>query len=137
MILQGKISSWKIDENKEGIAVLEINPLSEGHTLIIPKKHLQIDQVPSQLFSLAKKVAKKLKSKLKADDISIQSGTAFGHGIINVIPLYKDKKLERKKAEENKLKELQKKLEKKKRKTKIKGKKAAKKELPKAPVRIP
>ena len=36
MIIEEKIPSYKIQENK-AVAVLEINPISEGHTIVIPK----------------------------------------------------------------------------------------------------
>ena len=39
-IIFGDIPSYKVDENSEAIAVLEINPISKGHSLIIPKKQL-------------------------------------------------------------------------------------------------
>ena len=38
-IVSGDIPSHKIDENISAIAVLEINPVSKGHALIIPKEH--------------------------------------------------------------------------------------------------
>ena len=37
-IISEEISSYKIDENKDAIAILEINPISRAHVLIIPKK---------------------------------------------------------------------------------------------------
>jgi len=136
LIVEGKIPSYKIDEDKESIAVLEINPLSKGHTLIIPKKHLKIDKLHSSAFTLAKKIARKIKSKLKAENISIQTAEIFEHATINVIPIYKNKKLEKYKAKEEELKQVQEKLKVKKRKSrKIKAKKP--KPLEKAPVRIP
>jgi len=136
LIIEGKLQAYKIDENKNSLAVLEINPLSSGHSIIIPKKHQSIEKVSSQSFSLAKKTAARIKTKLKPKEISIQSATAFGHGIINIIPIY-DKKLERKKAEEKELKELQEKLtSKEKPKTTIIREKKSK-ELEKAPRRIP
>ena len=134
-IIKGEIPSCKIDENKSAIAVLEINPISKAHALIIPKKHETIEKLPSSVLSLAKNIAKKIKSKFKPGDIRIETSSVQGHGIINIIPLYKDAKLEKKKADEKELQELQKKLEKKVRIRKIKPKKL--KELPKAPIRIP
>ena len=101
--------SYKIAENKYSIAVLDINPLSEGQTLIIPKQHKTIEETPDS-FKLAQEVAKLLKEKLNADDVKIESTSVQGHGLINVIPMYKDKKLERKKAEDKELYELQQKL---------------------------
>jgi len=137
LIVEGKLPSYKIDENKDSIAVLEINPLSKGHSIVIPKKHQPIEKISSSALSLSKKIVSRIKSKLKPKDISIQSATAFGHGIINIIPLYENEKLERKKAEEAELKELQEKLIKKQKpKTTIMKEKKGK-QLEQAPVRIP
>jgi len=106
-ILQGKIPSYKLEENKTAIAILEINPLSPGHSIIISKQH---GKLSNSAFSLANKLGKRIKRKLKADDIKIENATMFGHHMINIIPLYKDKKLEKRKAEEKELILLQEKL---------------------------
>ncbi|MBU2104325.1 MAG: HIT domain-containing protein [Nanoarchaeota archaeon] len=93
-IVSGKIASYKIDENKNSIATLEINPISKGHALIIPKEHINsADKIPSQALSLTKKIIRRLKSKLKPRDVLIHSDNIFGHEIINVIPVYKDEKI--------------------------------------------
>lgn len=95
-IVSENIPFYKIDENKNALAVLEINPLSKGHTLIIPKKHLSSsEKMSSNVFSLAKKIAKRLKNKFKPKNIEISSTNLFGHEIINVIPIYGDKKPEK------------------------------------------
>ena len=65
LIIDGKIPSYKIDENETSIAVLDIKPLSKGHVIIIPKKHVSINQTPVSAFSLAKEIAKKMKKTLK------------------------------------------------------------------------
>lgn len=108
-IAKNEVSSYKIDENPEAIAILEINPVSKAHTIILPKEHKTIENTPSTL-QLAQKVAKKIKSVFKPEDIKIETSSVQGHGIINIIPIFKDKKLERKKASEQELQELQKKL---------------------------
>ena len=88
-IVSGEINSYKIDENKNALAVLEINPVSKGHTIIIPKEHLSSpEKLPQLVFSLAKNVAGRLKTKLKPKNTEISSLNLFGHEIINVIPLY-------------------------------------------------
>ena len=138
LITQGKIPSFKLDENKTSIAVLEINPLSRGHAIIIPKKHSDIEKIPSQSFTLAKKISGKIKTKLKPEKISIQTEEILGHGLINIIPVYADEKLEKKKATEEELKEIQEKLKSKPKEKKERIKKTVKiKELEKAPRRIP
>lgn len=135
LISQNKLEAYKIAENKDNLAVLEINPVSKGHSIIVPKKHLDIEKIPSSSFSLAKKIAKKIKSKLKAEKIQIESSDIQGHAIINVIPIYKDMPKERKKAEKEELKEVQEKLKIEKRQRVKKPK--LEKQPEKAPRRIP
>lgn len=132
LILQGKIPAYKIEENKKSIAILEISPLSKGHILVVSKQH---DKLFSSSFSLANRLAKKLKSKLKPENIKIENSEISGHHLINIIPVYKDIKLERKKASQEELKELQEKLISKPRVKHVKEKSL--KQLEKAPVRVP
>lgn len=89
-IASGSIQSYKIDENKDSLAVLEINPISRGHIIVIPKKHIQsTSDLPATAFSLSKKISKKINSKLKPKDVIINSSTTpQGHAIINIIPVY-------------------------------------------------
>lgn len=109
-IVSGEISSYKISENKKALAVLEINPVSKGHTIIIPKEHLSsTDKIPQLVFSLAKSVARRLKTKLKPKNTEISSSNLFGHEIVNVIPLYGDENTtEKHPAKPEELAELQK-----------------------------
>ncbi len=147
LIAQGKIPSYKLDETKTSVAVLEINPLSKGHSIVIPKEHKDIDHIPSQAFTQAKKIAKNIRLKLKPKEISIQSGEILGHSSINIIPVYGEP-LSRTKASEQDLASLQQLLKIEPKPKRIKEKKTAektpevkqvkpKKELPKAPRRIP
>lgn len=133
-IIQGKIPGYKIDENKSSLALLEINPLSKGHSIVLSKTH---NKLPSSAFSLANKLGKRIKSKLKAQEIKIENSQIMGHQAIQVIPIYKDEKLEKKKADEKELILLQDKL-----KAKLKKKKQKKQEiteikLERAPARVP
>ncbi|MBR9704604.1 HIT domain-containing protein [Candidatus Pacearchaeota archaeon] len=109
-IIEGKIPSYKLTENEKSIAILELNPLAKGHSIIIPRGHVTIDKLPKQAMALAQKMAKKIKTKLKPEDVKIETSNFQGHAFINVIPLYKDVPFEKKKAEESELIELQKKL---------------------------
>ncbi|KAI8099534.1 HIT-like domain-containing protein [Halteromyces radiatus] len=61
-IIRGEIPSHKIAETDKSYAFLDINPISEGHTLVIPKYHSEFfHEVPedylADLLPLAKKVA--------------------------------------------------------------------------------
>lgn len=109
-IAKASIPSYKIAENKKAIAVLEINPLSKGHSLVIPIEHVSIEKISSSALTLSKKIAKKLKSKLKPSDIKIETTSIQEHPVINIIPIYKNEKLEKKKTDEQELLKLQEKL---------------------------
>ena len=114
-IIENKIPSYKIAENKKAIATLEINPLTKGHSIVIPIEHTTIDKIPKLAMSLAQKTAKKIKTKLKPEDIKLETSSFQGHAIINVVPLYKDAPPKKEKADEQELQKLQTLLETKKR----------------------
>ena len=110
-IVSGDVQSYKIGEDKTAIAILEINPVSKAHTIIIPKKHISgSDKLPKDIFSFAKEIAKKIKTKFKPKDITISSSNLFGHEIINILPIYKNETLESEKhqAKPEELEEVQK-----------------------------
>lgn len=141
LIKEGKISSYKIGESKNALAVLEINPLSRGHVIIIPGKH-QEGKPEEEVNKFAEQIAQDLKEKLKPKDVKVYGNQIQGHTIINVVPNYGEKQ-ERKKAENKELEEMQKFLKqeaKQKEEPKAPVKQQTQEEekrLPKAPVRIP
>ncbi|NCO11302.1 HIT domain-containing protein [Candidatus Pacearchaeota archaeon] len=88
-IASKEIPSKIVDENQEAIAVLEIRPISEGHTIIIPKKEIkETKNLPSSVLALSERVAEKLTKALSAKKVEIQSGIQLGEVIINLIPVY-------------------------------------------------
>ena len=103
-IVKKTTPSFKIDEDEKNIAILELNPLSKGHSLIIPKTHEE--SVPNSADPLAQKVAHKLKQKFSPEDIKINELNIMGHALLEVVPIYGDE-TERKKASESTLKSLQ------------------------------
>ena len=113
-IVSGDIPSYKIKENKSAIAVLEINPVSMGHVLIIPKKHSSSKKFPKEIVNLAKKISQKIKI-LSPKKIDVVPSNLFGHEILNVIPVYSNETLdsERSKAEKEELEQIAAKLAKK------------------------
>ena len=106
-IVQGKAHSYKIAETKKAIAILEINPLSKGHSIILPLEHIKIEKLPKSALSLAQKIAKKIKTKLKPLEVKIETSSFQGHAMVNIIPIYKDKQLEKYQASEGELKEIE------------------------------
>ncbi len=75
-IINNEIPSYKIYEDELVLAFLDINPDSNGHTLIIPKNHYQdLDDIDEVTLNHILKVAKKLKllleQKLNCDGITL------------------------------------------------------------------
>jgi len=98
-IAQGKINSIRLGENEKAVAVLEINPISKGHFIVIPTEHT--DYAPVEAMELAKKISKKIKEKLSAKDVEISKSKMFGHEIINVLPIYNNENLNSEKHHES------------------------------------
>jgi histidine triad (HIT) family protein len=110
-IVFGDINSYKIAENSKAIAVLEINPVSRGHVIIIPKEHIASEKgMPEEIKNLAKKVSLLIKTRLKPENVKIVLSNVMGHEIFNIIPVYEGQKdaSERKSANPEELDELQK-----------------------------
>ena len=109
-IVFSDIPSHKISENLEAMAVLEINPVSRGHILIIPKKHISIPdgKTPEKISELSKEIEKRMKSVLKPKKILYEKNSLFGHDVINLIPVYKNESLKSKryKADKKELEEI-------------------------------
>ena len=128
-IVNSKVESYWIDENKDSLAILEINPITQGHTIIIPKKHISnSEKLPQTSFSLAKKIAKKINTKFKPKDVTIASSNVMGHEIINVFPVYENETLAspRNQAEKKDLEKFKKQLERKTKTPTIKKQKTTK-----------
>lgn len=92
-IIAGEIPCYKIEENENFLSFLDINPLAEGHTLVIPKKevdyifNMQSDEY-AEFWIFAQKVAKKLKSKIECKRIGIAViGLEVAHAHIHLVPI--------------------------------------------------
>ena len=110
LILQNQTPSYKIAEDDTSLAILEINPVSEGHVLVIPKEKTELSEVIEKTKELTEKISNKLKEKLNPDEVGIKEFEIQGYSAVSVLPMYKDRELKKEKLEESKLKELQEKL---------------------------
>lgn len=127
-IISGKIPSVKIFENSDAIAILEINPLSEGHTLVIPKKHA--GQISKEIKTFAEEIESKIKYALKPKNTLLEESNLFGHQILNIIPIYGDSvEKERKKTSPEELKKIKEKILSVTEKTKEESKKIEEKDI--------
>ena len=94
MIAKGEIPSFKVAENEEFYAFLDINPLAKGHTLVIPKNVeddyiFQLDeQTYEGLWAFARKVAVALKAAVPCKRVGVAVlGMEVPHTHIHLVPL--------------------------------------------------
>ncbi len=92
-IINGDIPCYKIAEDENYFAFLDINPLNEGHTLVIPKKEEDYifdleDEELSGLILFSKKIAKALKSVVDCERIGIAViGLEVPHTHVHLVPI--------------------------------------------------
>ena len=92
-IVQGEIPSYKVAENDKFYAFLDINPLSRGHTLVIPKKEIDYifdldNELLAELHVFAKKVAIAIEKTIPCKRVGVVVyGLDVPHAHIHLIPL--------------------------------------------------
>ena len=92
-IVKGGLTSEKIWENKDFFAFLDANPVNLGHTLLIPKNHVDYifdleEPLYSEIFKISKRLSGSLKKATKAKRIGIAvEGFSVPHTHIHLIPL--------------------------------------------------
>ena len=100
-IINNEIPSYTIYEDELIKIFLDINPLSNGHCLVIPKKHfLDINDIDSEylnhIFTVVKELLPILESKLNYNGITLTQNNGIAQEIkhfhLHLIPKYKNKK---------------------------------------------
>lgn len=100
-IVSGDIPSMKLYEDDLCLAYLDINPDSDGHTLIIPKTHYKdIYDIPSDtlshIYETSKVIMKLLEEKLSCDGFTLVQNNGdiqeVKHYHLHIKPYYKDRK---------------------------------------------
>lgn len=92
-IVAGEIPCYKIAENDNFLAFLDVNPLVAGHTLVIPKIEQDYifdldNQVLESLIVFSKEVAVKLKKAIPCKRIGVSViGLEVPHAHIHLIPI--------------------------------------------------
>tara|TARA_B100001741_G_scaffold214529_1_gene177691 strand:+ start:403 stop:801 length:399 start_codon:yes stop_codon:yes gene_type:complete len=94
-IINGEIPCYKVAENDEFLAFLDINPNSTGHTLCIPK--IEVDDILDldestykNLMLFSRKVAKSIKKVIECKKVSIAViGLEVPHVHVHLIPINK------------------------------------------------
>lgn len=93
-IIQGKIPSYKVAENDNFYAFLDINPNAKGHTLVIPKKEenkiFDLDEKSYlDLMQFSYKVAKAIEKAVPCERIGMTViGLEVPHAHVHLIPLH-------------------------------------------------
>src|SRR6185312_6035233 len=94
-IVAGEIPAYKVAETVEFLAFLDINPLAEGHVLVIPKKEVDYlfdldDETYAGLQIFAKIVAAGIRKAIPCQRIGVAViGLEVPHAHIHLIPLNK------------------------------------------------
>jgi histidine triad (HIT) family protein len=119
-IIKGEIPSYKIAEDELFFAFLDIHPLKEGHTLVIPK--LEVDKIfdlptdhLSQMLVFAQPIAKAIEKAFRCNRCGISViGLEVPHAHMHLVPINSSNDLNftqsKLKLSEEKLKEAQKKI---------------------------
>lgn len=98
-IIKGEIPSMTIYEDDIVKVFLDINPTTNGDTLIVPKKHIENmldldDKTLSHIHKISKDIYSVLKEKLNIDGLTIVQNNFYGQEIkhyhVHLIPRYKN-----------------------------------------------
>ena len=98
-IIQKEIPANIVYEDENTIAILDIHPVNIGHTLVIPKQHIENiygfeDADTQAVFGVVQKMSKAVKGGVSADGVNIimnnekSAGQLVFHAHIHVIPRY-------------------------------------------------
>jgi histidine triad (HIT) family protein len=98
-IIEGEIACHKVAETDDHIAFLDISPIAEGHTLIVPKKEIDYffdlpDELMQKTMDFSQTIAKAIDAALHPlrTGVIIQ-GLEVPHAHVHLIPLYKNEQV--------------------------------------------
>lgn len=92
-IIAGEIPSYKVAENEHFYAFLDINPLTRGHTLVVPKTEVDYifdldDRTLADIMVFAKQVADRIKREIACKRVAVVVlGLEVPHAHIHLIPI--------------------------------------------------
>ncbi len=99
-----EIPSYKVAENNDFYAFLDINPLSEGHCLVIPKQEVNYifdleDELYQDLFLFAKRVSEAIMKVIPCKRVGVAViGLEVPHAHIHLIPIKEEGDMDFKKT---------------------------------------
>lgn len=92
-IIAGEIPSYKVAEDERFYAFLDINPLTKGHTLVVPKEEVDYlfdlnDRTLADMMLFAKRIAARIKRKIACKRVAVVVlGLEVPHAHIHLIPI--------------------------------------------------
>jgi len=95
-IVAGEIPSYKVGEDEQFYAFLDIHPVGEGHVLVVPKKEIDYifdldDDTLSGMIIFAKKIAKAIKKTIDCKKVALAViGLEVPHAHIHLIPITRE-----------------------------------------------
>ena len=98
-IVNGEIPCYKVAEDEHHLAFLDVMPIAKGHTLVIPKKEVDLifdldEEEYKNLWAFAPKVAKKLKTAVPCVRVGVAVvGLEVPHAHIHLVPMNEIKDL--------------------------------------------
>lgn len=99
-IVSKKKRAYRIFEDEQALAFLDINPIRQGHVLLTTKEHYPYifalnEELFVSMFKKARLLSHYLEKALNADRIGIMvSGVAIPHAHIHLVPVYEKKDLD-------------------------------------------
>ena len=98
-IVNGEIPCYKVAEDEHHLAFLDVMPIAKGHTLVIPKKEVDLifdldEEEYKNLWAFAQKVAKKLTAAVPCVRVGVAVvGLEVPHAHIHLVPMNEIKDL--------------------------------------------
>ncbi|MDN5305985.1 MAG: histidine triad family protein [Bacteroidota bacterium] len=95
-IIEGEIPCYKIAEDDRFFAFLDINPMTKGHTLVVPKQETDYifdldDTTLSEMVVFAKKIARSIENAVPCKRVGLMViGLEVPHAHIHLIPIEKE-----------------------------------------------
>lgn len=92
-IIRGEIPSYKVAEDERFYAFLDINPLTKGHTLVVPKQETDYifdldDETLAGMMLFARRIARKIESVVECKRVAVAVvGLEVPHAHIHLIPI--------------------------------------------------
>jgi histidine triad (HIT) family protein len=100
-IVAGKAEAYRIYEDEHSLGILDVNPFTRGHCLVISKRHAPwwhdlTEKETKSLFSVSRIIAQKLKKALKPDFVCMYArGRRIPHTHIFLVPTFSGDLLDR------------------------------------------